>query len=63
MGACFLSNIAGIGELIIKNSTAYIDGWLKAIQEDPKMVVLAASKAQKAVDYMLGEKDNLYTDP
>jgi len=63
MGASFLSNIAGISEAAIENSSAYISGWLKSIKQDPKMLVFSASRAQKAVDYILGEKDILHNDP
>ncbi len=63
MGASFLSNIAGIGEAVIENSSAYIRGWLKSIKQGPKMLVFAASRAQKAVDYILGEKESLHNDP
>ena len=38
-----------------KNSTAYIQGWLKALKNDNKFVVSASSKAEKAVNYILGE--------
>ena len=38
-----------------KNSTAYIQGWLKALKNDNKFIVSASSKAEKAVNYILGE--------
>lgn len=34
----------------LKNSTAYVQSWLRALEDDPKMVVVAAGKAEKAVD-------------
>lgn len=52
--AAFLSAITGIQQQTIINSTAYIKGWLKALQNDKRMVLLAASQAQKAADYILG---------
>ena len=36
-----------------KNSAAYIQNWLQVLKNDKKMVVSAASKAQKATDYIL----------
>ena len=33
-----------------KNNTAYIQSWLKALSNDTRMIVTAASKARKAVD-------------
>jgi len=55
MGVCFLCGYTGIENKTIKNSTAYISGWLQAFNNDKKMVIIAASQAQKAVDYILGK--------
>lgn len=38
----------------IENSAAYIAGWAAKIKADPRMLMTAASHAQKAVDYILG---------
>ena len=38
----------------VENSKAYIQSWIKALDDDPKMLVQAGSKAQKASDYILG---------
>jgi antirestriction protein ArdC len=51
--SAFLCNYAGIDNTI-ENSGAYIQGWLKAFADKPEMIVQAASKAQKAADYILG---------
>lgn len=53
-GAAFLCAVAGIENTTIKNSTAYIQGWMEALQNDVTLAVKAASLAQKAVDYILG---------
>ena len=53
MGAAFLCGTAGIGNVTIENSAAYIKGWLKVLENDNKMVVLAASQAQKAAEFIL----------
>lgn len=37
-----------------RNSTAYIQGWLGALKNDNKFIVSAASKTEKAVDYIMG---------
>lgn len=51
MGACFLSNEAGIfNNLVFQNSAAYIGGWLRSLQNDPRLVLSAASQAQRAAD-------------
>jgi len=54
MGAAFLSGHCGIEDRIIDNSAAYINGWLGRLKNDPQLVVMAAAKAQKASDYILG---------
>ena len=55
MGASFLSAITGIEPATLDNSTAYIQGWLKALRDDRKLVILAAAAAQRATDYILSK--------
>src|SRR5690606_10795190 len=38
MGASFLNAYAGIKEANFKNSLAYLKGWMKPLQDDPKML-------------------------
>jgi len=52
MGASFLSSMAGIEQATLTNSVAYIQGWLKALRNDKKMLVMAGAQAQKAVNYI-----------
>lgn len=54
MGATFLNSEAGIEAPTLENSVAYIQSWLKALKNDPKILIQAASLAQKAADYILG---------
>jgi len=54
IGACFLSQHCGI-ENTFGNSTAYIQSWIYALKDDPKMIVHAAGQAQKAVDFLMHE--------
>ena len=42
-------------EKAFKNSVAYIQGWMRALQSDPKAIVWAASRAEKAARYIIGE--------
>ena len=51
--ASFLAACSGI-ERTIDNSAAYLANWAQAIQADPKLLVQAASAAQKAADLILG---------
>jgi YD repeat-containing protein len=56
MGAAFLSALAGVAtEHTERNTTAYIQSWIAKLEEDNRLIVQAAGKAQKAVDYILGE--------
>lgn len=54
MGAAMLDRVAGIDAPTQKNSANYIANWLQRFQGDPKLVVQAASQAQRAADYILG---------
>lgn len=40
-----------------RNSAAYLQGWLSALENDPTLIVSAAGKAEKAVSYILGERE------
>jgi antirestriction protein ArdC len=51
LGASFLCGLAGI-EKTADNSAAYIQRWLKNIQEDASLLGWAAAKAQKSFDYI-----------
>jgi antirestriction protein ArdC len=52
MGAAYLCGICGIENTIDQNAS-YIKSWLQKFKNDNRMVVMAASYAQKAVDYIL----------
>ena len=53
MGAAFLCAEAGISPAVIDNQAAYIQGWLRNLRNDRKLVIRAAASAQKAADYIL----------
>lgn len=53
MTASFLSAVAGIAQVTIENSAAYLAGWIKILKGEPKLAVQAAAAAQKAADYIL----------
>ncbi len=55
IGACVILNKLRIEtEESFRNSAAYLAGWLKALKDDKKMVVYAASQAEKAVNMITG---------
>jgi antirestriction protein ArdC len=56
LGSAFLCGHAGIVERTIDNSAAYLEGWLKRLQEDKTLIVYAAAQAQKAADFILNHK-------
>lgn len=57
-GAAFLCSACGIDNTL-KDSAAYIKGWMEAFKENPSMIVHAASKAQSAADYILGKTKSI----
>lgn len=57
VGSAQLMNIVGIETTkSFRNSTAYIQSWLKVLRNDNKFIVSASSKAEKAVNYILGNQ-------
>jgi antirestriction protein ArdC len=53
LSAAFLCAEAGISNAVIENQAAYVAGWLKALHSNAKLIVHAATQAQKAADYIL----------
>lgn len=65
MGANILCGMFGLfNDHEERNTIAYCKGWADAFGKDPKMIISATSRAQKAVDYIMqytekgGEPDN-----
>ena len=57
LGAAFLSNEAGILDQVrFENSAAYLASWVEKFKTDPRMIVSAASQAQRSADLVLGIK-------
>lgn len=54
MGSSFLNAEFGYQEQTIDQSAAYIASWLNVLKSNPKYIFQASSKAQAAVDYLLG---------
>ena len=56
IGSASIMNIIGIEtRKSFRNSSAYIQNWLSVLRNDVKFIVSASSKAEKAVNYILGE--------
>ena len=56
MTAAFLCAMVGI-EYTMEQSASYIASWLKVLNNDSRMLVFAASQAQKDADYIIGKCD------
>lgn len=59
MGSAMILNQLGIdNEKAFKNSVAYVQSWLRELKNDNRMIVWAASRAEKAVKYIRGIKED-----
>ncbi len=54
MGSAMLCSVAGIEESTLDNSAAYLRGWMNRLRGDSRLVISAASAAQRAADYIRG---------
>jgi antirestriction protein ArdC len=55
MGAAMLAGMAGISQSTLSNSASYLQSWIKRLKSDSRLIISAASHAQKAADYILGK--------
>lgn len=56
IGSASIMNLLGIETTkTFRNSAAYIQSWLSVLKNDNKFIVSASSKAEKAVNYIIGE--------
>jgi antirestriction protein ArdC len=53
MGSAMLCGVTGIEPATIANSASYLQSWIDALRGDSKLIISAASAAQKAADYIL----------
>ena len=52
LGSAFLANVAGFKDL--QNTAAYIQNWTVHLRDNHRLIVWAASRAEKAAEYILG---------
>jgi antirestriction protein ArdC len=57
MSAAFLCSQAGIQPSVIDNQAAYLSGWLTQLKSDKKLVISAAGQAQRAADWICGQRE------
>ena len=56
IGSAALVNHVGLEtEASIRNASAYVQNWLKALKDDKRLIVSASSKAEKAVELILNQ--------
>jgi len=53
MGAALLSSIHGFQYETMHRSAAYIQNWIKALNDDKKLIITAGTQASKAVDWVI----------
>lgn len=53
LGAFFLAHHTQIDLVLRDNQTRYLASWLRVLKEEPRLLVAAASQAQRAVDHIL----------
>jgi antirestriction protein ArdC len=54
LSAAMLCGVCGVAPAVIENSAAYCRAWVSRLKGDSKLIVAAASAAQKASDYIQG---------
>ncbi|WP_085339215.1 ArdC family protein [Aquidulcibacter paucihalophilus] len=55
LASAFIGAHIGLPADHLEDHAAYIDGWLKALSDNPSSLLVAASKAQAAADWVLTE--------
>ncbi|HTQ10397.1 MAG TPA: zincin-like metallopeptidase domain-containing protein [Fimbriimonadaceae bacterium] len=61
--SAFCCAMLGLDNSLLEDSASYIGGWLKTLHDDPRAIVVAASQAQRATDYLRGNQVEPYTEP
>jgi antirestriction protein ArdC len=52
LGASLLAGVTGISPCTVDNSAAYLQSWISRLRGDSRLLLSAASAAQKAADYI-----------
>jgi antirestriction protein ArdC len=56
LSAALMAGLVGLdAPEALAQSAAYLKGWLTALKAEPRMLLTAAARAQRAVDYMTGQ--------
>ena len=62
MGAAMLCGVTGIAPVTLQNSAAYLKTWIARLKSDSRLLVSAASAAQKASDYILAKSQTVESE-
>jgi antirestriction protein ArdC len=62
MSSAFLCGVSGISPVTLTNSAGYLQSWISRLRGDSRLLVSAASAAQKAADYILGKQEPMQDD-
>jgi len=54
LGSAMLCGVCGIAPAVLENSASYLKAWIDVLKSDSRLIVTAASAAQKAADYIRG---------
>jgi antirestriction protein ArdC len=54
MGAAMLCGVTGIAPKTLQNSAAYIQSWVRRLENDKRLLLIASGQAQKACDFIRG---------
>jgi antirestriction protein ArdC len=55
MSSAFLCGVSGISPAVIGQSASYLHSWISRLKGDSRLLISAASAAQKASDFILGK--------
>jgi antirestriction protein ArdC len=59
LGASMLCGVSGISPCVLDNSASYLQSWISRLRGDSRLIVSAASQAQKAADYILAKSSSV----
>jgi antirestriction protein ArdC len=62
MGAAMLCGVTGTAPATLQNSAAYLKTWIERLKADSRLLVSAASAAQKASDYILAKSQTVESE-
>ena len=59
LASAFVCAAIGLDNSLLDNSASYVEGWLSALRNDRKAIVVAAARAQRAAEWIFGRTKSL----